>query len=433
MKKAFQVTFEIKKMVGIWLALLMCGSIAMILVQLLPQERIKNNIRSSCELMQEEGVYPTLGVPQVAYSLDNWTDASVLEFIFHADNARPIYSAFVAEEVSIADDLDPNGVKKLASAIEDESLDVIRRPSYWNGFIVFLRPLLCLFDYYVARGILHKLAMILVGLFIIWNARRVGCHEAIGSAIIFSLFTVYVLSMNFAMGIFCLFIAMGAVVYLYESKDINYLTAMFVVGIITAYMDWLSIPLITFGVPMVYVINKMYSESTDFKFVSYFNTVWNAALGWCMGYGVMIISKTLISSLVIGSDAMRYLVGRLADDAITNSGNGGGIDLLMYAACAVALVRCIFPEILELDFLKGYIGGAVVLILIAIVIGIIFFYYKHCTHKQSYIKILLLIALSPLVWYIVFSGHINHTGIEFRTLMISCYAVWFIFKPRKHS
>lgn len=64
----------------------------MILVQLLPQERIKNNIRSSCELMQEEGVYPTLGIPQTAYCLDNWTDASALEFIFHADNSRPVYN-----------------------------------------------------------------------------------------------------------------------------------------------------------------------------------------------------------------------------------------------------------------------------------------------------------------------------------------------------
>lgn len=289
-------------MVGIWLALLMCGSIAMIFVQLLPQERIKNNIRSSCELMQEEGVYPTLGIPQTAYCLDNWTEASLLEFIYHADNERPIYSAFVAEEVNVISDSDSNGVKKLAAAVEDESLDVIQRPSYWNGFIVFLRPLLYLFDYYVARGILHKLAMILVGLFVIWNARRVGYFEAIGTTIILSAFTVYVLSMNFTLGIFCLFIAMGAAVYLYEKKNTNYLTAMFVVGI-----------------------------------------------------------------------------------------------------------------------------------LIATVIGIIIFYYKHCSHEQSYIKILLLIALAPLAWYIVFSGHINHIGIEFRTLMITCYAVWFVFKPRKYS
>ena len=432
MKKAVHIDFEWSKIIKLWIMLLSCGCILLILVQLLPQERVKNNVRKSYEMMNEEGVYPTLGIPQTAYSLDNWTDASLLEFLFHADSSRPIYSAFIAEEVDGTPKKDLNGVEKLGYAVQDESLDVIQRPAYWNGFIIFLRPLLTVFDYYVARGLLHKLTMILMGLFVIWNAKRVGIFEAIGTAVIFPLFTVNVLSMEFAMGIFCLVIAMGTAVYMYECDNVNYLTSMFIVGIIVAYMDWLSIPLITFGIPAIYAISKMYKTSKSIiKFGDYFNVVFNSAVGWCMGYGIMVLSKTIIATILMGPDALGYLVGRIADDGITNMGSG--VNWLLYAQCTVALVRCIFPEILELDCLRGYIGGGVVFVLFVFVVCMVMIYYKYLVQKHDYIKIMLLIAFAPMAWYIVFSGHINHIGIEFRTLMITCYAVLFIFKSSKEG
>ena len=139
---------------GKFLIILICASfiglILLMAVYALPVSPMKENIARSSDVFNIQGLYPRLVPTYNNTQLDNVTDALML--------ATAIYPAHdgtgIAEEAlhgyryELEGEDMPMSLTKYANDAND--IKAIYQKSYerfWNGYLVYLKPLLCVFDY----------------------------------------------------------------------------------------------------------------------------------------------------------------------------------------------------------------------------------------------------------------------------------------------
>ena len=413
-KEMFRYDVKLYKMIQIFISLLILFCGLMILVYCIPEERIRFNIAKSVEYMNEEKCYPYMGVKDVGFALDNYTEASLLNFMYIADNERPIYSAFVQQEYF--PEIWFNGLDCLNGAINEfpneMSGNLTIRPAYWIGYSVILRPLLYFTDYYNIRSINNILAMVtLVGTCILIS-KKLTNYIAMAFAVVMNCFNYYVLSLNITLGIFCIYTLLGVLVYILKKEgEVHYGYTMLVVGMVTAFFEWFSIPYITYGMTVLFLLylRRMNEKA---HFAAYFNIAFQSGVSWCIGYGSTVLAKSVIASVVLKSWDMTYFIGRLSSNRY-----GGASDVIEFVVSLKRLVRLAFPLHLFDDVYNIHRIYIAIVLLGVMIIALTF--YKE---EIAYHFVLVIIAVSPILWYLMFKGHMGHSGIDYRTLMVSGFA-----------
>ncbi|MCM1540488.1 MAG: hypothetical protein NC121_04435 [Blautia sp.] len=409
---------RVTKMICEFIILLGAGCLLLVLVQFLPADRIRYHIEESALRLAEEGDYPYVGSCEQAFLVDNWTEATLLTFNYTSDTSRPIYSAFIATSY-----MPPNstGVSRLQAVISEnwrEKEDYIStRGVNWIGYNVFLRLGLCFLNMAELRVILNIVSYSVVFLTLLMIYRYQGGYKAFGIGITLLLFNFYTLSVCWSLGVFCVLVACIVIMFfLNRSANLDYFNAMFVVGIITAYFDWLSIPLITWGLPIGIILAKEYQERNSDRFKPYFMLLLKTGAGWCLGYILMTLSKTAIAVGIQGKEAWDFFTERLAADTNTQS-------LKQFCIAVYKLILSISPFNVfpEESVVPAMIVGVAFLLQIVVVVR----YRKMRAMNLAY----MLVGFAPFVYYVYAKGHIGHVAIEFRSLMISCYALWLSWEP----
>lgn len=418
MKELFRVKANPLKLLKYYIILMGTGCLLLILVHCLPEERIREHIEYGSEFIIEEGNYPYMGIESGGHILDNYTDALLLNFNYVADSTRPVYSAFVAQAYQKQG---VEGVNLLDELLNDDNWRtsvVGDRSSNWLGMNIILRPLLFLFGFVQCRIILNIVSYLVLIITIIMIAKKAGGYLATGFGLTMIAFNYYSLSISFSLGVFCVLLACAVICYVLsrEISEINLLHVMFVTGIATAYVDWLSIPLITWGLPILVVLEVVYKQKQDTRFAEYFNAVFQSSVGWCLGYAGMIISKCMVAMAVQGSTALAFFLNRVSTDTASHSAGAFG-------GAVRKLYNCFFPFNVRQGDNSFFI--AIMLSVILLTIAVL------CISKKRapFSLMVIIVSLAPMVYYVYVRGHVHHTGIEFRTLMISFFAVWIMLKP----
>ena len=148
--------------------------LSIVAISLIPSEKIYENIRKSSVTLLKEG--DLLRYPSYRkIKLDNYTDSLMLNNAYSINNKSPFESAMLVREnyiygISAEATRDVLGehiqtkaqVEELENLINnnpDESHEYAR---YWHGYLVYLRPLLLLFDYSKIRIIILIVLIFLI-------------------------------------------------------------------------------------------------------------------------------------------------------------------------------------------------------------------------------------------------------------------------------
>ena len=139
---------------------------------------------------------------------------------------------------------------------------------YWHGYLVILRPLLVLTSYKEIRITLLVLMIALVGFMMYLLTKKSNIKIAIIFLLGLFFANVFIATQSFN-EIIVFFIAIISSIYLLLKKDVdkNIGINFLVIGSVTAFMDLLTEPLVTLGIPLaVYFLltekkNKMIKEN----------------------------------------------------------------------------------------------------------------------------------------------------------------------------
>lgn len=367
--------------VAVFVAMIMLFSSLMILVYCIPTSAVINNVNDSLSIIEKEGEYRILFAN---VKMDNFTDRIMINRnAFTGDN--PLLEAF-------------------------NNLDYNR---YWHGYMIFLRPMLLICSIKLIRVISTIIFFVLfiTLAYLLYKKLNLRTLLAFVFAIISVGFFVIPLSLQFQTVFIITFVFSIILLCMKDHSTNDKIPLTFlIVGMITNFLDFLTVPIITLGIPLtIHMLMIIKSGGVDKK-ANVKKAIFVIVL-WFLGYGLCWVSKWMLASLVLRENifdiAIKAVFFRTAGDA-EYSGNpifavGVNIGLLFYQVIPYSIIM--------------------LLVLVSlVVIRIKFKNVKLGLGKLS--LIFWLIGIIPYCWYFVLANHsFLHSWFTFRAQAVTIFSV----------
>ena len=384
-------------------ASILLGALMLTLVFKLPTEEMKNNVQRSTEIYDYEGVYPQLMAGYKMSQLDNSTDATML-----LNAITPPKSYKDAMRVPRIEYYDRSPVGSLTDYANDVDRETYTNtyPRYWHGYLVILKPLLLFFDVSDIR-VLNMFIQFSMLLYIIWLIMRKELNQYLLPffvAILLMNPLTFPLSFQFStvgyITLFSVIITLKKNEWLFEHKMIFFL----LIGIATAYFDFLTFPLVGLYFPLIFMLMREKSWKESSKLVI------TGSIAWVIGYAGMWSGKFFIGRMITGRNIAKNALARA--NKYTN---------MQYGEEQLNYIQIIFKNIQVLIKYPILILGIIILI-----------YYIMCfvrSKKESKLSIIecvpfAIIAVAPICWYIAAGTHSYiHYWFTYRELCVSVFAI----------
>lgn len=173
-------------------------------------------------------------------------------------------------------------------------------PRYWHGYALFIRPLLAFLDYQDMEIFFSFLLTFLA----MMDAAIIGKRK--GTAYALGFITSFLLIMPMTVGICTQYILIALIAYgallvllrweeaLFE-KD-RFIYFFLIIGILTSYFDFLTYPIFTWGIPVIWWLLLDKRERSGKNSLSF---VVISAIAWAGGYLGMWAGKWLLGSVFL--------------------------------------------------------------------------------------------------------------------------------------
>lgn len=404
LKKLFGVENMGKKQGEIWLRLLgiFCAVIIafillLTLVMCIPNSAIQENFDRSMEVFEKEGDGWNRAYTYASGSmLDNLTDSIIISETMVNESCSPISNA-----------MSGNGYSR-----------------YWHGYLVWVRPLLLVFSYLDIRYILMFVFMFLLA------GCTLGINDRLGrmNALIFTfcMTLAYFIIIPWSLQ-FCevFLIMMAAMLYVIKRHDASRQTfaigEMFlVIGMVTQYLDFLTAPLLTLGMPLCLILLLNIKDTGEDSKLKNWAVLIHSCVTWAIGWAVSWIAKWVIGTLILGRN--------IIEDAVNQASFRVNGNETSHASRLMAIAKNIYSMMPFSNVIGKGEKGAIVLVgivYIALFVAIIFLWlrYRKKSMWVTYLPVFMT-ALLPIAWFIVMAQHSQvHFFYTYRILMIAWFAV----------
>ncbi|MBR1848833.1 MAG: hypothetical protein IJ791_06295, partial [Lachnospiraceae bacterium] len=284
-------------------------------------------------------------------------------------------------------------------------------PRYWHGYLVVLKPLLLILTYSRVRY-LNMLVLSLMTIALVHGIwKRIGRKETLAFILAALMTFPFVIPscMQYSNMVYTTLAAGNIMVYagkgIWEKKRVLYF--WLILGIATAYFDFLTYPVLALGV--VLVLQELVIKETTWK-----NIV--VSIGaWLFGYAGMWSSKWVLAEVLtdehVISDAISQVVHRTVGESDVAGRKANALTAI--AANLSCYTNVVF----------------IVLILICIIVFIcnlrakktIVVEGKSITKRNVH---LLWIASIPFVWFALTASHsFDHSSYTYRSIMVTVFAL----------
>ncbi len=291
------------RMGAVLIAGILIGAILVVGVYALPLESIQNNVRKSAATVEAEGSYPFLYSNWRSTRLDNFTDSIMMLLAAYEGDQGLVKDAMLSTYTRFVDHDPADGLVKWATG-DESGIETHSYSRYWHGYLVWLKPLFELFDYAQIRVIntVLQILLLLSALLVMWFK---GWKRLMLPFLVMALFLTPVAlfkSFQFSWIFYVFMISVLVMMLRFEKlkKSRGFYLLFLITGMATSYVDFLTYPLITLGVPLtVYLVLR---ERRSLK--QALLDVAALSLAWGIGYLGMWAGKWALCTLLTDSNVM---------------------------------------------------------------------------------------------------------------------------------
>ena len=281
------------------IGMIVLGALLLFCAYLLSTGRMKSHIAESDETFNYEGIYPMIIQGYKCTQLDNYTDGLMYTTAIYPGSGDTLRDMLENPRIEYDDVNMVQGMNDYANDVQGRESHQyeITYGRYWHGYLVILKTLLLFLNVSEIRMLNLMMQGTLFCILLYLVRKRIGAvyqiplllMEAVLKPIVLPLSLQY--SWVYYVGI------LSAIVFLikeqWQSKSIFLL--FLVTGMITSYVDLLTYPLITLGLPMmVFILRWQKKDGTWRKKLLYFM---GNSMFWGIGYAVMWGSKWILNSI----------------------------------------------------------------------------------------------------------------------------------------
>lgn len=420
MHKVF-VTFI--KMTAITALAAVFGTALLFTVYSLPTDKICDNISSSLPTYHTEGQAYFWAEGVMHAKVDNFTDAIML-----------LRAAYPVEDLKRAVAFNPswhmlNGspIKTLTLAMESRQPEpdnvVWNYPLYWHGYLAILKPALMIMPLYDLRILNLYLQMFLIVTALILFYRRLGLLKMYAFLFVVAVINPLTTALNFQNSDIFYIMLFSTIFILWKNEFLlrgnNYIYFFLIIGIVTAYLDFLTYPVTALGISLCVCVlmNKkffFYSKPADV-----FKKLATYSFAWGFGYGGMWIEKWIV-------------IYQLGDDK--NAFNGA-INQAIYRSSASLSQEEGGGTFTLIDIfarnIDALLDGPLQIMLGLMIICMIYFFImrrENFSPTRSMVLTFSFITILPFLWYAVLKNHSYlHQFFTYRNLSVTIFGLICFF------
>lgn len=398
---------EILKIILIFIVLFSAFIVSLTLASLIPSKFIKVNVEKSLETLKHEGYFPQMKYA-INYKLDNYTDALMINTAYSINSDEPLKSALLARRnyrkniennICINEVTDEKTIENLEDTLKENTTEYYEYSRYWHGYLVFLRPLLLFMDYAKIRILLILVIniLLLITCYYIWKKINLKYAFAFFISMILAA-SIHLIGLSLQYSSVFIISLCSALYILLKHDKVNIYILFFVTGGITCFMDLLTCPIITFGIPLIIYIAL--NENKNLKDIV--KIIIKLGVYWGLGYCAIWFSKWLITDSIYKTNTIESAINKIKG----YSGMDKDINInISIIDSFIANVEYIFPIIL------------ILIINIILTIPNIF-----AENRTTLLKNLpyLIIAIIPFAWYAVTKKHAYiHARFTYKNLVVT--------------
>jgi len=406
-----KIAVYVMQAVGILTAGLVLGTLLLMAVYALPAASVEKNVAASAEIFEREGDHPTL-FAWTKTRLDDWTDALML---LNARYSGPESNLEKAMLVPRRQSLYLDGMNTLIEenrgGIKSNDYFVASYSRYWHGYLIFLKPLLMLTDYPGIRifNLILQTVLTVSVLAVMWKKGFRYCMVPYFVTVLSLMPIDNAFSMQYA-DVTYLF-SIGVLLMLlfnerWKMKNNVYVCYFITMGLLTAYFDFLTYPVVSFGIPMVIwlCINPSDRLQSLKRVIQY-------GISWSYGYFGMWAGKWILATLVTGENVLQ----EARDSTLYRIYGGGDMPASGIALMWETIVR-------NMGVYFHGING--ILLLVFSAAALILLTKKRVWRRWVKLAPAFgLVAAVPFVWYALIRSHSYvHYWMTYKDLGVFCIA-----------
>ena len=401
------------------------GMILLVCVNLLPQERIKNHVRDGAAVILQEHAEYQYAEGYVESILDNYTDAIILSKVVYPSD-HPLKDAIFVPSYSFPGQ-DVEGMQLFGTLndnpLEDAQIDTYAR--YWHGYLVLLKPFFVFFSYADFRIFNQAVELILIlTVVVLMQKRKLGSTIPgyIAMIVLWNPGTMGI-SLQYAP---CFYVSIGAsLIILWQdglTKDFRQDLFLFLFcGVLTAYLDFLTYPIATLGLPLSFWILSEDANNKKRLKKGLLGKSVRICVTWVIGYLGMWAGKWMLGSLLSGENIVNDAFQNIVNRTSTNDGEQS----LSRFGVVIYLIRYTFgkwPYLL------------LMLILLIVLMGDILCHgeqladseivFTKAVHSdKGTIMTLILVGTLSFFWYFITANHsFIHPRLVYRSMGVTVFA-----------
>lgn len=243
---------------------------ALYVTSLIPASALKTKVSESAEILLKQGNNYLVPVANknMYIKFDNYTDALMINTAYSIDSKNPLTSSLVCRKNYIPGTTKieyQDTVSELKSASKYSELDQVGELNdtvrgeieesfeyarYWHGYLVPLRILLCIFNINEIRILFILLFLVLITTLMVLITKKINIYAMLVFLVALTSVEYFYIGISLQ-GSSIFFIAMiASIILIYRYNKIKDFPLLFlVVGSLTSFFDFLTVPLLTLGIP----------------------------------------------------------------------------------------------------------------------------------------------------------------------------------------
>lgn len=397
------------------------GTLLLTLVFCLPVSSMRQHVTASVEAMiPNEDALEKQENSFLRYLLserETYTDVIMVQNAIERVEGRNAYEhAMWAYHYDLEEDVwtPENSLKAIFEGKSTDDMFLHMYARYWHGYLVYLKPLLMVFDWsqIVVLGVVLQLCLMAV--LIICSVRRgqAGVGIATVAGFLFMKPTLVLISLDMSV---CWIITLGALLTMVLKHEKlergeTYPELFLMIGILVAYFDFLTYPVVTLGFPLCIYFMMQKSDTLKRKL----QKLVGYSICWGGGYAGMWGMKWLIADLTLHTgtirDAAWSIIGRTEAIGGRSRMNGGWY-----------VISLNFQEYRwELYTVMAVVVALFVAITLLVALG------KGVDWRKALGELLVyaLVFCIPFMWIIVVQHHSAlHARFTFRIISVAALAM----------
>lgn len=384
------------QLIFIMLLLITLFTASLTIIMCIPDSLISEHLDESMEIINYEGRnWASTFTHTMGSRLDNVTDATMLEATFSfTDYTSPFSKAISVNHYS----------------------------RYWHGYLILLRPLMTIVNYTQIRYIYMFILMLLLCACIISIQKHINTLTAFLFTFVLTT-TYFPILANSLQYCSVYFIMLTAVLYIlsrYTSswrwQTTGYL--FLIIGALTNFMDFLTAPLLTLGIPLIFIMLLNIKQNNKTAFSQNWKCLANTTFSWVFGYSFSWISKWLLAAAFLDENALHSALSRAA--LRINGTDEYPVNRLQ--TLILNLKSLLPPHYEDIPFFS-------VFVMILFILAVILFILKRKSWNEikNYFPLLAL-ACYPYIWYLVLTNHSSdHPLFTYRIQIISLFSLLLFY------